>query len=166
MKDDSQKIRKNDFRVRLYNIEVVKSINELMKTGEFKSANELLERAIAIGIEKIYVERGKRKRKLLAQAVHNPEMQANEKLDKIEREIAKVRIREEDMCIMLNSIKAVTASIYNIQRANIKGEPLNVELLDNYGYMSELPEAYREIENNLLKRINRRLGKKNEGKLE
>lgn len=164
MKNNSQKNHKNDFRVRLYDVEVVKSIGELMESGDFESANELLGRAITIGIENIYLEYGKRKR--LSQAIPNPEMPETVRLDRIEHELAKVRVLEEDMYILMNSIKAITASIYNVHLANVKGEPLNEELMNNYGYMSELPEAYREIEDNLLKRFNRKLGKKNEGKPE
>ena len=164
MKGDSQKKHKNDFRVRLYDVEVVKSIEELMGTGDFGSANELFGKAVAIGIEKIYLEYGKRKR--LAQAIPDLEMPEKVRLDRIEHELGKVRILEEDMYILLNSIKAVVASIYNVHRANVKGEALNEEILNNYGLMAELPEAYREIEDNLLKRFDRRLGKKNEGKPE
>ncbi len=163
-KDDSQKKHKNDFRVRLYDVEVVKSIEELMGTGDFESANELLGKAVAIGIEKIYLEYGKRKR--LAQAIPNLEMPEPVRLDRIEHELGKVRVLEEDMYILMNSIKAVVASIYNVHRANVKGEALNEEILNNYSLMAELPEAYREIEDNLFKRFNRRLGKKNEGKSE
>ena len=157
-RDDSQKKHKNDFHVRLYDIEVVKSIDELMKTGDFGTSNELLGKAVAIGIEKIYLEYGKRKR--LAQAIPNLEMPESVRLDRIEHELGKVRVLEEDMYILMNSVKALVASIYNVHRANVKGEALNEELLDNYGFMSELPEAYREIEDNLLKRFNRRFEKK------
>lgn len=164
MKDGSQKKHKNDFRVRLYDIEVVKSIEELMDTSDFESANELLGRAIAIGVEKIYLEYGKRKR--IAQAIPNPEMPETVRLDRIEHAIAKLRVLQEDMYIVMNSVEALTASIYNVHRANVRGEALNEELMDNYGYMSELPEAYREIKNNLLKRFNRRVGIKSDGKPE
>lgn len=164
MKSDSQKKLSNDFRVRLYDVEVVKSINELLDTGDFDSTNELLGKAIAIGIEEIYLKYGKRKR--LAQALPEPEVPEAVRLDRLEHEVVKVRTLQEDMYILMNSVKALTASIYNVHRANVKGEALNAELLDNYGYMATLPDAYREIENNLLKRFNRSLGKKNEDKPE
>ena len=163
MNNSSQKQQRNDFRVRLYDAETVKSIDELIKTGDFSSVNELLGRAIAIGVEKIYVEYGKRKRLELA-TMPTPEVPDVIKLEKIQRELDNLRVLEEDMYILMNSIKALTASNYNILCANIRGEPLNAELLDDYGFMATMPDSYREIEDKLQTRFERRTSKKREDK--
>lgn len=162
MNKNGQKQQRNDFRVRLYDAETVKSIDELLKTGDFSSVNELLGKAIAIGIEKIYVGYGKRKRLELA-TMPTPEVPDVVKLENIKRELDNLRVLDEDMYILMNSIKGLTASVYNVLRANVKGEPLSVELLDDYGYMATMPDSYLEIENNLQARFNR-MGKKGEKK--
>lgn len=158
MSEEAGKKHKNSFHLRIYDAEVLKSLNELMKTDKYESMNELLNCAVGVGIEKIYLEFGKRK--LLTQARTEPELPDGKKLDKLGRELNKVRTLEEDMYILMNSIKALTASIYNAYRMQANGEPVTPDLLDNYGYMSVLPDSYREIEDNLIARFNRNLGKK------
>ncbi len=158
-----EKTQKNYYHIRLYDAETVKSIDELIKTGDFSSVNELLGKAIAIGIQKIYIEYGKRKRLELA-TMPTPEVPDVVKLENIERELDNLRVLDEDLYILMNSIKGLTASVYNVLRANIKGEPLSAELLDDYGYMAAMPDAYREIEEKLQARFKRRTGKKGENK--
>lgn len=158
MSEDTGKKYKNSFHLRIYDAEVLKSLNELMETGNYESMNELLNCAVGIGAEKIYLELGKRK--LLVKSPLEPEVPDSKKLDRLEQELSKVRTLEEDMYILMNSIKALTASIYNVHRVQANGEAISAEMLDNYGYMSVLPDSYREIEDNLIARFNRNLGKK------
>lgn len=157
-----EKTQKNYYHIRLYDAETVKSIDELIKTGDFSSVNELLGKAIAIGIEKIYIEYGKRKRLELA-TMPTPEVPDVVKLEKIQQGLENLRVLDEDLYILMNTIKALSASVFNILRANVKGEPLNTELLDNYGYMATMPDSYVEMEDKLQSRFNRK-SKKSENK--
>ncbi len=65
---------------------------------------------------------------------------------------------QEDMFILMNSIEALVASIFNVQLAEINGEAVSGELIDS-GIMAKLPPAYLEIKDNLIARFNRKLAK-------
>lgn len=156
MKENSSKKYTNSFHLRIYDMELLKSLNELLDTKKYESMNELLNSALAIGMEKIYLEFGKRK--IFAFPNEFPEMSDEGRIDRVEHQLEKVKILTEDMYILMNSIEALTASIFNVQRASLKGEPLNEELLDS-GYLAELPDTYREIKANLVSRFSRKLSK-------
>lgn len=156
MAEIKEKKYKNSFHVRIYDVELLKSLNELLDTGKYESMNELMNCALGVGVEKIYLEFGKRK--LFTQAREIPEVPEGKKLDKIDTKLEKQRIMQEDMFILMNSIEALVASIFNVQRAEINGETVNAELIDS-GYLAKLPPAYLEIKDNLVARFNRKLAK-------
>lgn len=147
---------KNSFHLRIYDAELLKSLNELFGTGKYESMNELLNCALGVGVEKIYLEFGKRK--LFTQAREIPEVPEGKRLEKIEVKLEKQRIMQEDMFILMNSIEAIVASILNVQRAEVNGEAVSGELIDS-GVMAKLPPAYLEIKDNLVARFNRKLAK-------
>lgn len=156
MSEKQEKKYKNSFHLRVYNVELLKSLNELLETEKYESMNELLNCALGIGVEKIYLEFGKRK--LFTKTMEIPEMPDGKKLDKIDYKIEKLRLLQEDMFILMNSIEALTASIFNVQRAEVNGEAVSGELIDS-GVMAKLPPAYLEIKDNLIARFNRKLAK-------
>lgn len=144
---------KNYYHVRIYDLEVVKSIEELMKTGNFSTANELLGKAIAIGIEKIYLEYGKHKR--LSSPIELPEQSNGQRMDDLDHKMKQVRLLQEDTFVLLNSVEGLVASVYNILSANIKGEAISAELLDS-GYLAQLPEPYKDTKHKLVERFDRK----------
>ncbi len=145
---------KNSFHLRIYDAELLKSLNELFEVGKYESMNELLNHALSVGTEKIYLEFGKRK--LLTQARTVPEMSDGKKLDNVLYELGKQKLMQEDMFILMNSIEAIVASVFNVQRDSIAGEPISAELIDS-GYYNTLPDNFREIKDSLIKRFNRKL---------
>lgn len=152
---DKEKKLKNDFRLRLYDAEVIKSIDELMQTGKFESYNDLLGYALGYGIEKVYLEYGKKK--MLTQPINAEEPQS-ERLKKMERQIADIKVLLEDNFIMQTCQEAMVATIYNVERADFAGERNTVspELMDS-GYFAGLPEYYQHIKDVLTERFNRKL---------
>lgn len=150
------KKHKNSFHVRIYDAELLKSLNELLDTDKYESMNELMNCALGVGVEKIYLEFGKRK--LFTQAREIPEVPEGKKLDKVDAKIEKLRVLQEDMYILLNSIEALIASVYNVQRAEINGEAVSSEMIES-GILMKLPPVYREIKDNLVARFNRKLSK-------
>lgn len=78
----AEKKHKNSFHIRIYDVELLKSLNELFETGKYESMNELINCALGVGVEKIYLEFGKRK--LFTQAREIPEVPEGKRLDKIE----------------------------------------------------------------------------------
>ena len=147
---------KNSFHLRIYDAEVLKSLNELFEAGGYESMNELLNYALGVGAEKIYLEFGRRK--LLTQPLAFPEKSDGRKLDDVLHELSKQRLMQEDMFILMNSIEAIVSSIFNMHRAGVVGEPLSAELIDS-GYFNTLPDNFREIKDSLIKRFNRKLSK-------
>lgn len=149
----------NSFHLRVKDAEVLKSLNELFATGKFESMNDLLNQAIGIGLEKIYLEFGKRK--ALAQPLQVPEVPDSQKLDDLDHKLNQLRLLQEDNFILLSSVEGLAASIYNVQRAGVKGEALTEELIDS-GHLASLPPTYQEIKDRLTERLNRRF--KREGR--
>ena len=144
---------KNSFHLRVKDAEVLKSLNELFATGKFESMNDLLNQAVGIGLEKIYLEFGKRK--ALAQPLQLPEVPDSQKLDDLDHKLNQMRLLEEDIFILLNSVEGLVASVYNVQRAGVKGEAITEELIDS-GHLASLPQSYQEIKDRLTERLNRR----------
>lgn len=149
---EKEKKLKNDFRVRLYDLEIIKSINELMSTGNFDSVNELLGYAIGYGIEKIYLEYGKRK--ILSQAVP-AEIPQDERLQKVEQILADTKIMLEDIFVMQNAEEALLSTLYNVERTKNAGEAITSELMDR-GFLSQLPPFVADVKNSLIERLKRK----------
>ena len=151
-----EKKHTNSFHLRIYDAELLKSMEELLQTKRYDSMNELLNCALGYGLEKIYLEFGKRK--LFTKPRLIPEIPETKKIDRVEHQLKRLQTLSEDIFILMHSVEGLTASIFNVQRANVKGEALNEELLDS-GYLAALPDAYREIKDNLVERFNRKLAK-------
>ena len=158
--NNKEKNLKNDFRVRLYDLEIVKSLHELMDTGNFDSMNELIGYAIGFGIEKIYLEYGKKK-KLPTPALPD-ELPTNERLIRIERTLAENKIMLEDIFVMQNAAEALLSTIYNVERTQNAGEAVTSELMDS-GFLSELPPFIADVKGKLIERIKRKQQKQNKG---
>ncbi len=149
---EKEKKLKNDFRVRLYDLEIVKSIDELMNAGNFGSMNELLSYAIGFGIEKIYLEYGKKK--ILSQAIP-ADLPPGEQLRKIERDVRDTKIMLEDIFVMQNAGEAILSTLYNIERTKNSGESVTSDLMDR-GYLSQLPPFVEDVKNTLIERLKRK----------
>lgn len=151
-----EKKLKNYFHVRLYDSEVVKSIDEILATGKFDSANELLGIAIAYGIEKIYVDFGKRK--MLANNMPDAELPESERLVKIEQVLHNVKVMLEDIFIMQNCHEALISTIYNVEKFDFagEGESVSADLMDS-GYYAGLPKFFADIKETLAARFSRKM---------
>ena len=149
---EKEKKLKNDFRVRLYDLEIIKSIDELMNTGNFGSMNELLSYAIGFGIEKIYLEYGKKK--MLSQAIPG-ELPPSEQLRKIERDVRDTKIMLEDIFVMQNAGEAILSTLYNVERTKNDGESVTSDLMER-GYLSQLPPFVEDVKNTLIERLKRK----------
>lgn len=148
---------KNEFKLRIYDAQTAQSVDELVKSGRFGSANELLNAALQIGVEKIYIEAGKRKLLTTEKTVVDG-MPDGRVLDKILRKTQANGVLLEDMFVMLSSIEALTASLYNALIYKTRGESVSEELL-NSGYLAELPDSYREIRDRLVDSYEKKLRK-------
>lgn len=143
--ENTKKILKNNFHVRVYDDEVLKSIYELSETKMFGSMNELLNRALAGGVEELYKQFGKRK-----QLVDNVETPVNYSND-IFKSLKTTEMTIDDIFVLINILEMLVTSLYNVQRAQVAKEDISVELIDS-GYFSELPSNLKEIKEDLIKR--------------
>ena len=134
---------KNDFHIRIYDAETVKSINELITTKRFSSVD---------GTEKIYLDFGKKK--ALGKTYAPPEETDSQRIDNIDHKLNKLRLTMEDILILLNAVELLTASNFNLYKAALLGEPVSEELIDS-GHYAEPPEAYVRLKEQIAQRYSR-----------
>lgn len=152
-KKKTQETLKNAFWLRVYDVETIKSIHELFDTKQFDSMNDLLNRAVRVGIEKLYLDFGKR-RKLQAKTEGG---EAGPKLDvrfeSVDRRLKEMSLSIDDVLVLMSMLEMLTSTLYNVELARIKGERLTPDLIDS-GYFSTLPPAMQEIKDKLIARMN------------
>lgn len=141
--------KRNSFMLRIYDNEVLTSVYELIETKQFESMNDLLGRAVAIGIEKIYAEFGKRK--ALSSPV-TPTVPDERKIDEAIKRLRDMELTVNDIFVMMSVIETMTTTIYNVEAARAKGDVVSAELMDS-GFFAELPKSYQEVKDQLIRRI-------------
>lgn len=144
--------KNNSFHLRIYDDDLLTSIYELNDTGQFDSMNELLCKAVAIGIEKIYLAYGKKK---ALSSVVEPCVPEAEKTEEILRRIKHMELTVNDLFVMLSVIENMETTLYNVEAAKSSGEAVSAELMDS-GYFSSLPERYQAIKDKLIARIEKK----------
>lgn len=137
----------NSFHIRVYDDDVLTSIYELFSTKEFPTMNDLLNRALAVGIEEIYKKYGKRK----ALAAETEPMRDLRGVDELLRRVKSTEMTVDDLFVMMSIIELLATTLFNAQRARTAGEPVSVELLDS-GYFSTLPENLQAVKDELIRR--------------
>lgn len=145
-------IKKNSFFVRIYDDDLLTSIYELEKTGQFKSMNDLLCQALAIGIEKMYLTYGKKKS---LGDMREPTISSVQKIDELLYRVQNMELTSNDLFVMMSVLEVMITTLYNVEAAKSSGEPISAELMDS-GYFSALPERYQEIKDKLIIRIERK----------
>lgn len=156
MSKEKKDVKNNSFKVRVYDDDLLTSLNELYQTGQFESMNDLMNRALAIGIEKMYLEFGKRK--ALSDPIE-PDPNVSAQLGMLMNKIHENSLSLDDIFVMMNCIETMAATLYNIQLAQAKKEPINAELIES-GYLSTLPASMQAVKNQMIKRLDRKRGAK------
>ena len=149
MPKKTQDKKKNMFSVRIYDDDVLTSVYELWETRQFDSLNDLLGRAVAIGIEEIYAEFGKRK--ALSSPI-TPEVPDERKIDEAIKRLRDMELTLNDTFVMMSVIETMTTTLYNIEAAKTRGGEISAELMDS-GFFAELPNSYQEVKDQLIRRI-------------
>lgn len=145
----TQDKKNNSFRIRVYDDELLTSIYELARLKEFDSMNELICTALGIGIEKMYVERGKRK---TFQNNDIVEKSSDTKLNELIKCSNANTKTLDDVFVMLNVVEMLMSTLYNVKLSDLKGESVSSEMVES-GYLSELPENIRRVKDSLVKRL-------------
>lgn len=144
--------KKNTFYIRVYDDDVLTSVYELYGTKQFDSMNDLMNKALAIGLEKIYLSYGKRR--ALSSAVE-PETPISESHREVINRLKNMELTINDLFVMMNVLEIMSATLYNVEVAKNSGETVSAELMDS-GYFSNLPERYQEIKDKLIRRLERK----------
>ena len=148
----TQDKQKNAFFVRIYDDETLQSIYELFGTKQFDSMNDLLNRAVRAGIEQIYLDYGKRR---VLPFTGEPTEQPNVRLEAIEKKLKEMSLSLDDVLVLMSMVEMLTSTLYNVETARVKGEPVDAELIES-GYFSTLPEQLQGIKDKLIERMQKK----------
>lgn len=137
-------------RIRIYNIEIWDKITTLEGTKKFKGFNDVINQALEIGVP------------LLFDKIMDFEEYYNKvkkiKTDLLEKNVREINITSDEMYITTQIIKTLVATLYNIEVAKLKDEPISGDIIES-GLFGELPKNLQEIEENFNKRLKRRYEK-------
>lgn len=139
------KIR-NDFHIRVHDVDVAKAIEELMNTNQFDNANVLLNTAVAIGIESLLYTYGLKKSK--------SKLTVTDDSDKIDilTSLVKGLVRDvSELLIGTNIQELLTALCFNMQyEKDVKGTKITSEMLES-GILYELPSFIENVKSTVVK---------------
>ncbi len=143
-----QNIR-NDFHIRVHDVDVAKTIDELLNTNQFDNANVLLNAAVAIGVESLSYTYGLRKSKSKPSTSDNSD--DNEKID-ILTNLVKGLVRDiSELLIGSNIQELLTALCFNMQyEKDVKGTKITSEMLES-GILYELPDFIENVKATVVK---------------
>ncbi len=144
--------KNNAFYVRVYDDDVLTSLYELIDTKQFDSMNDLMNQALSIGIEKIYLTFGKRR--ALTSAIE-PVIPNAENTKEVLHKLKSMELTINDLFVILNVLEVMITTLYNVEVAKNTGESVSAELMDS-GYFSTLPEQYQSIKDTLIRRIEKK----------
>ncbi len=150
MKGQKPQKRNNYFPLRVYNEDVLVTLEELYSTNQFESMNDLLGRAVKIGAEEIYKNFGKRK----ALGVEPTEDNLKTKLDELSHHEKRTSLTVDDIFVMLNVLETMVSTLYNIEHNRLQGEQVSAELMDA-GFYAHLPDDFQAVKDELIKRMNK-----------
>lgn len=143
-------IRKNLFTLRIYDDDTLTNLNELQKTGQFDSTNELLNKVVEKGAEALLVSFGKRK--LLS---NNDNLPQGISLLEIKNKLGSISTTLDDIFVITSIVETLGAMLFNIEYAKITGEPITAELLQSGAY-SDLPEWLQEVKDIIIRNTKNR----------
>jgi len=141
----TQDRKNNSFHVRVYDDDLLTSIYEMAALKEFSSMNELMSEALRIGIEKMYIERGKRKRF----PTSSTSLASSEE---ILSKVKAANVTLDDVFVMMTCVEMLMSTLYNVELSKQKGEQISSELMES-GYLSDLPEHIKRVKDSLVKRL-------------
>ena len=143
-----QNIR-NDFHIRVHDVDVAKTIDELLNTNQIDNANVLLNAAVAIGVESLSYTYGLRKSKSKPSTSDNSD--DNEKID-ILTNLVKGLVRDiSELLIGSNIQELLTALCFNMQyEKDVKGTKITSEMLES-GILYELPDFIENVKATVVK---------------
>lgn len=141
--------RKNEFKLRIYDEDTLINLDELQKTGQFGSMNELLNKVIEKGAGLMLASFGKKG--VLSDDVNN--LSGTSSLE-IKNRLLSMSRTLDDIFVIVSIIETLGAMLFNIENAKITNEPITAELLQSGAY-SDLPDWLQEVKDVIIRKMHR-----------
>ena len=148
MRKEKKNTRKNEFKVRIYDDDVLTSIDELLGTKDFSSTNDLLNQAVERGINEIYQAYGKAK-KLSAPLDINTDGNTHTHMRDIKNKLSRIALTIDDLFVLLSTNEALLSTVFNVVMAHENGEIVSEESIEQGGY-SDLPQFIKTVREKII----------------
>lgn len=145
---------KNRFTLRFTDTKVMSLFNELFATKAFESKNVLANKIIAFSIEhfaELYLSGYKSKQTAAVTPAQNDN-----------KTMKQVKATLEDAYVMLMIIERMIATLHNTKLLELEGEKVSAEEFAN-GMLADLPEAYQDMKDQIIKSRAKRMSENNKG---
>lgn len=139
---------RNIFRhIRIYDEDIWEKIETLLNSGYFRSFNDIINKALNIGIPKLY--------KRTFDFEYGDDTDDGKKLDEITHKLNKLNKAVDEAVLNDNLTHWLLSSLFNCEAKKLDGETVSAELM-NDGTYSTLPKLLEDIQNTFLKKRNAR----------
>ena len=153
-KKTQEKKEVNAYKVRIYYDPLFQAVEDLYKSGQFESRNDLLNRAIENGIAELYREYGidyETREPVVPPLVE----EVKSTLEEVRQKQRTLERLTNDVFVMMSVLETMITTMYNIEAAKLKGKKVDGALMDT-GYYSELPKSFQEVKDALIRRLDRK----------
>ena len=72
-----------------------------------------------------------------------------------EKKLKEMSLSLDDVLVLMSMVEMLTSTLYNVETARVKGEPVDAELIES-GYFSTLPEQLQGIKDKLIERMQKK----------
>ncbi len=143
----TQDNKTNSFRLRVYDDELLTALYALADNGKFSSMNELLNRALTVGVKQM--KEGDKRQIQSEKAVFE---RSDDKLNELNKKVKDVSVTVDDIFVMMNVMEMLVSTLYNAELMRVKNEAVSSELIES-GYLSSLPDYIQRVKDSLIKRF-------------
>lgn len=133
MKKNEEKA-KNRVSLRVENLEMLEMLDSLEAKGAYRSKNEILNRAVEIGLPVLY------------NAIFSKKQMKTQEKNDVDgaKDVAAIKNIVVQQSITLNMLEYLLATLYNIEAARAEGVEVTREFLES-GCLEQLPANLAEV---------------------
>ncbi|MCL2370252.1 MAG: hypothetical protein FWC80_03390 [Firmicutes bacterium] len=141
-------IKKNYFTLRINDAETLTLMEELWAAKLYESKNDLLNRALRIGMEELHRKTFKSRRMFDAEVAGI--LDEDTKNDLIKR-LEQIYNGVEDTFVMMTILEYLISTLFNVKALELLGEKVSNEMMLT-GLLAELPKALAGIKKEIIGR--------------
>jgi Arc/MetJ-type ribon-helix-helix transcriptional regulator len=132
----------NRFNLRIDDVRILELLKELLSSGKFKTQTEVLNFALAYGLEELYKDTfGKKTRKAEKEA---------ETRENLTQELKGIHIGVDQIGISLKVLELLCTVLYNLAESEAGGVLIDTALFES-GALNQLPAFVAEIKETMTK---------------